>query len=446
MKKILVFIIFFFTVFSLINSQGILRLSEKINSNISQFFKNKHNITYSIIRFDNSTSLSDLELQRFYHLIVTPLEKSENGIFKDFLRGFNNSKGTYDLSRINEITHFISIKIIENMGKLGAGIIIYNRNSNRIVSIRYFEEAIVQPEVALLGISDPGLSSMEYRTDLDMKIDQDILDLSSIEIKGSQYVFILSENKVDIYLLNGDSIKKTYSNKIKWGRPYYPAIHNEGNLFLFSEENSIYLCVGTNFSKFTHIYKFENSVLKKITNLDFIVRDIFQLNDIKYFAGFNFNFGKNFYKGKLYLKQFHTDDFKRGETFIKDLPDFYSASFYKEENEFKSLFLIDRDYKLRVFSDTIKEVSGKDFKFGSAVAIMENLIALSDYSEKNDNLKIFKIGDNIGNPIFNKAIEGSIKTIKRGKINGKTGFWVIIEKNEGVSRRSRVQFWRKNID
>ena len=97
-------------------------------------------------------NLSDLELQRFYHLIITPLERSGNRQFRDLSTGFNNGKGNFDLNRINEINHFISIKLINNMGKIGAGIIIYNRNVNRIVSVKYYEESIKNREVERLDI------------------------------------------------------------------------------------------------------------------------------------------------------------------------------------------------------------------------------------------------------------------------------------------------------
>ncbi len=446
MKKIPIFIFFFFTAFYLINSQGIQRLAEKVKNNISLFFENRHNITYTVSRFDNTSSLSDLELQRLYHLIVTPLENSGNGIFKDLLTGFNNSKGNFDLSRINEVTHLITIKLINNMGNLGAGIIIYNRNNNRIENIKYFEEQILKPEFDLLGVDDPGLSSFEYKKELDMKIDKKVLNISSIQIESTQYIFILLENKIDIYVLNGNSIKKKHTHNIEWGRPYYPAINPEGDLFIFRDKENVYLSAGSNFSKFTNIYKFANSMLTKTAKLDFSVRDMFQLNSVTYLAGFNFSFGKNFYKGKLYLKQFNSEDIKAGETFIKDLPDFYSSSFYKEGEEFKSLYLIDLNYKLRVFSDSINEVPGEDKKFGSAITVMNDYLALSDYSETNDNLKVLKIGDLIGNPIFSKEIKGEIKVIEKGIINEKSGFWVIVEdKREGL-RGSRIQFWRKNID
>lgn len=447
MKKILIFYFFFFTAFFLINSQGIQRLSEKINKNVSVFFENKHEITYSIVRFDNSSSLSDLELQRFYHLIVTPLEKSGSGFFKDLLTGFNGGKGSFDLTRINEVTHIISVKVINHMGNLGAGIVIYNRNNNRIVNIKYFEEPITKPEVSLLGTNDPGLSSREYYKELDMRINQkSLLSLSSTSIAGSQYIFLLSENKIDTYLLSESSIVKKNSHKIEWGRPYYPSIRSEGNLFLFHNEGDVYLSAGSNFSKFSYIYKFGNSGLIKISRLNFSVRDMFKINGTMYFAGFNFNFGKNYFKGKLYLKQFNANNFESGQTFIKDLPDFYSSAFYKEEEEFKSLYLIDRDYKLRVFSDAINEVEVKGTKFGSAIAVRDSFIALSDFTEKNDSIKVLKIGDDYNTPIFNRKIKGSIKLLKRGSINGKMGFWVIVEEDGKGLKKSRIQFWRKNID
>lgn len=374
------------------------------------------------------------------------MEKSGVGIFKDLLTGFNNNKGNFDFSRINEITHFINIKVIDNMGNLGVGIIIYNRNNNRIEGIKYFEEPLIKPEIQLLGINDPGLSSLEYHKEHDIRVNNSVLNLSAINIDGSQYIFLLLENKIDIYLLKGNSMLKNDSQKIEWGMPYYPSIKNEGNLFLFREDKKVYLSVGSNFSKFSYIYQFENSRLSKILKMNFSVKDVFSINGIKYLAGFNFSFGKNFYKGKLFLMQFKNNNIQQGETFVKDLPDFYSSAFYKESDEFKSIYLIDRNYKLRVFSGSINEISAKDLKFGSEIAMWDNFYAISGYTFENDNLKIFKVGENISDPIFNKEITGSIKVLKSGIINGKRGLWVLLEEEGKGLRKSRIQFWRKNID
>lgn len=446
MKKLITYIFFFFASFLLINAQGIQSLSEKINGNIDAFFKNKNQIKYSIIRFESSSNLSDLELQRFYHLIITPLERSGNRQFRDLSTGFNNGKGNFDLNRINEINHFISIKLINNMGKIGAGIIIYNRNVNRIVSVKYYEESIKNREVELLGIKDPGLSSREYSKVYDIRVNSNLLNVASSNIQGTEYVFFLLNDRIDTYTLTENSILKIKSNKIEWGRPYFPSILNEGNLFLFEENSDIYLVAGSNFSRYSHIFNLNNNILKNIAKFDFSVADIFMINGIRYIAGFNYSFGKNFYKGKLYLKQFNSVNFNAGETFIKNLPDFYSAAFFKEGEEFRSLFLIDLNYNMRIFSDTINETPGSDSKFGYTHAISEDVIAISSYTQNNDRLKMIKIGNDLTTPIFNNEISGKIRLIKKGVAEGKPGFWIIVENYNKGFKNLKLQFWRKNID
>ena len=446
MKKLITSTFFFFVAFLLVSSQGIQSLSEKINGNIENFFSNKHQVKYSIIRFESSSNLSDLELQRFYHLIITPLERSENAQFRDFSTGFNNGKGNFDLNRINEINHFISIKLINNMGKLGAGIVIYNRNVNRIVSIKYYEESISKAEVELLGIKDPGLSSGEYSKVYDIRVNHNLLNVASYNIKGTEYIFFLLNDRIDIYTLTENSLLKLKSVKIEWGRPYFPSIHNEGNLFLFEENDDVYLIAGSNFSRYSYIFNLKDNKLKKIAKFDFSVADVFMINGVRYIAGFNFSFGKNFYKGKLFLKQFNFVNFNAGETFIKNLPDFYSAAFFKDRGEFRSLFLIDLNYKMRIFSDTINETSGSDSKFGYTHAISEDVIAISSYTDNNDRLKMMKIGNDINTPLFNKEIKGKIKLIKEGIVEEKHGFWVIVEKSNKGFKNLKLQFWRKNID
>ncbi|MCK5003698.1 MAG: hypothetical protein KAS21_01325 [Candidatus Aminicenantes bacterium] len=421
-------------------------MSEKISGNIENFFSGKNQIKYSIIRFESSSNLSDLELQRFYHMIITPIERSENEQFRDLSTGFNNGKGNFDLNRINEINHFISIKLINNMGKLGAGIIIYNRNVNRIVSVKYYEEPIKKREVELLRIKDPGLSSREYSKLYDIRVSHNLLNVASCNIKGTEYVFFLLNDRIDVYTLTENSILKLKSNEVEWGRPHFPSIQNEGNLFLFEENDDIFLIVGSNFSRYSYIFNLKDNELKRIAKFDFSVADVFIINGVRYIAGFNFSFGKNFYKGKLFLKQFNSVNFNAGETYIKNLPDFYSAAFYKDRGEFRSLYLIDLNYNMRIFSDTINETPGSDSKFGYTHAISEDVIAISSYTENNDRLKMMKIGNDINTPIFNKEIKGKIRLIEKGIVEGKHGFWIIVEKSNKGFKNLKLQFWRKNID
>ncbi len=446
MKKLNISVFFFFVASLLINPEGVQSLSEKINLNIDSFFNNKNQTKYSIIRFESSTNLTDIELQRFYHLIITPLERSDNTQFKDLSTGFNDGRGNFDLNRINEINHFISIKLINNMGKLGAGIVIYNRNTNRIVNIKYYEELIKKEEVELLAIKNPGLSSREYSKVIDIKVNRNLMNIASYNIQGIENIFFLLNDRIDFYTLADNSIFKVGSTKIEWGKPYLPSIQNEGNLFLFKKSDDIFLIAGSNFSRYSYIFNLKSKKLQRIAKLNFSVSDIFQINGVRYIAGFNFNFGKNFYKGKLFLKQFDSINFNTGETFIKDLPDFYSAAFYKENDEFRSLYLIDMNYNMRIFSATINETSGSDYKFGYTHAISEDIIASSSYTNDNDRLIMFRIGNDISTPIFDQKITGKIKLIKKGIAEGKHGFWVIVEKSNKGFKNLKLQFWRKNID
>lgn len=445
MKKLIVFSFFFLLISIFISSQGIQILSDKISENIETFFADKHQVKYSIIRFENYSSLSDLELQRFYGLIITNLERSEVADFKDILTGFNNGKGNFDLNRINEVNHFVTIKLINNMGKLGAGVIIYNRNLNRIVSVRYYEEQINKREIELLSIKDPGVSSREYFKVFDLRVNKNLLNIVSCDIKGTEYLFFLLTDRIDIYTIVKNSISKKSTRRINWEKPYFPSIKNEGNLFLFKENSEIFFAAGSNFSKYSYVYKLEGSELKSHSRMEFSIADVIKINDIRYIAGFNYNFGMNFYKGKLFLKQFKHLNFNSGETFAKTLPDFYSAAFYKEGDDFRSIFLIDLDYNMRVFSDTMNEAAGFESKFGSTHAISGNVIAVSDHVDKNDRLRMLKIG-NIMTPLFNIRIKGEIKLIKNGILKGYKGFWIIVENNTKGIVKLNLQFWRKNID
>lgn len=445
MKKLITVIFFFLLTSIFINSQGIQILSKKISGNIETFFSDKNRVNYSIIRFENYSYLSDLELQRFYDLIITDLERSETARFKDLLTGFNNGKGNFNLNRINEINHIVTIKLINNMGKLGAGIIIYSRNLNRIVSIRYYEEPIKKREIELLGISDPGISSREYLKVFDLKVNKNLLNVASYNINGTEHIFFLLNDRIDVYKITENSISKKNTNRIDWERPYFPAIHNEGNLFLFEDNSEIFLVAGSNFSKYSYVFKITGNKLKSFSKMNFCAFDVFMINEVRYIAGFNFSFGKNFYTGKLFLKQFKSVNFDSGETFVKSLPDFYSAAFLKDGADFRSIFLVDLNYNMRVFSDTMSETTGFESKSGSTHAISDSVIAVSDHVETNDRLKILKI-ENKMNPIFDKKIQGEIKLIKNGTFGGKRGFWIIVKTDNNGLKKLKLQFWRKNID
>ncbi len=446
MKKFSIYIFFFLVIILNIRSQGIQELAQKITSNIISFSQSEHQLNCSIIRFKSSSSLSDLELQRFYHLIITPLESSGAIRFRDFLTGFSNSSGNFNMNRINETTFLISIKLINNLGKLGAGVIIYNRNIDRIVSVRYFENFVKQPEVALLGIKDPGVSSAEYIKKFDLKVNHSMLNVDSTMINNTEYIFFLLSERINIYTFKDNSIKKEGSFKIEWGKPYFPAIKNEGNLFIFRENEKVFIVVGSNFSRYSFVLKYEDNKIIKVARLKFSVQDVLKVNGVKYLAGFNYNFGKNYYKGKLYLKKFNISNIRSSETYIKNLPDFYSAAFYKQGSDLRSLFIIDLNYNLRIFSDALNERKGVGPRYGSTHAIMDDYIALSDYSTNNDRLMVLKIGNDLDNPIFMKEIKGEIKIIKRGVINNKKGFWIIIDRRKNGFANLNLQFWRKNID
>jgi len=446
MKKLFIFCLFFFFFFDFISSQGIQVLSEKIHSNIKNYFKEKKGVNYSIIRFEDNYKFSDLELQRFYNLIVTELEISDKNRFFDLSTGFNNGRGSFDLNRISKINYYVSIKIINNMGKIGVGIVIFNRNINRIVSVKYVEESVSRNEIELLSIKDPGLSNREYSKVYDIGVSGDILSIASLSKDEVENIFLLFPDRIDVFVLKNNSIKKNSSVKIRWGRPYFPSIKMEGNIFMYSDNSGIYLFVGSNFSKYSHVFRLRENRLIQAEKMDFSVFNIISINDQIYMAGFNYDFGKNFYKGKLYLKSFNVSNLVAGKIFVKKIPDFYSASFHKEGMKFQALFLIDKNYNLRVFTDKVSDSNEINKKYGSALAVLNNMIILSDFSMINDRIKILGMNSIPSTPVFDMEVSGSIKLIKKGKVNNYEGFWVIVEDNDRRSGKSKLQFWRKDIE
>ncbi len=446
MRKSIIFCIFFTLAVAFINSQGIQVLSEKIHNNITDFFKEMRGVNYSIIKFEDSFKFTDLELQRFYNLIVTKLEESDKDHFFDLATGFNNGRGNFNLNRISRINYYITIKIINNMGNLGAGILIYNRNLERVVSVKYVEVSVDKNEIEILSTKDPGLANREYLKMNDIRISGNLLSVDSFLIDGTDNIFFLFPERIDVYTLENNTIKKINSVKIRWGRPFYPSIEMEGNIFVYSENSQIYVFAGSNFSKYSHVFKFNENKLGQLSKLDFSVFDIVSINGKIYMAGFNYDFGKNFYNGKLYLKSFNASNLSSGEIFIKKIPDFYSASFYKKGVNFQALFLIDKNYNMRIFTDKVSDSKRIDRKYGSAIAVLNDLIVVSDFSKANDRIKVLGINADSSTPIFDKEIFGSIKFIKEGKVGKYKGFWMLVKNNGEVSEKSKLQFWRKDIE
>ncbi len=439
---------FFFLIASIsVHSNGIQSLSVKVANSIDKFCNGIGNVRYSIINLTNHSKLSDIELQRFYHLIVSAIERQRNNNFTDLITGFEKDRGIFDLNKINLVSYTVSLKIVNNMGKLGIGIAVYNRNTENIVFIKYFEESVNLKEIELLGTENSRIGKYEYKKSYEIKVTKDLLDVSSLKNKDkSDNIFFLFSRKIDIYNLRDNNLKKINSIRIEWGRPYYPAIKSEGKLFVYSNKEEIFIFAGINSSPISLIFSYKNGNIKQIGKLKFVVTSIMLINGQKYLSGFKYSLGKNFFRGNLFLKTFNEMSLESGEVFKKNLPEFYSAILMKDDLIFSGLYLIDKNYKLHVYSGNMDEVANSDRRYGSTLSIKNKFVGISDYLRGNDNFMIVKNENGIDKPIHTIPINGEIKFIKGGEFGGYSGFWILKSEKKGNYKDYKLQFRRKNID
>lgn len=420
-------------------------LSLRAANHILTFFAGKQNVRYSVVKLENYSILSDGASQKFYQLLVSKLEANTTYKFTDLFISFRRGKGKFNLNRIYKLNYMVYIKLMNNRGKLGVGIVVYSRDKDRIVSLKYLETEVSVGERELLMARDYGFKNTGFTRVVEMKVGNNLLDCKSyLDTRGGLRHFFYYPEKIEIYRSEGNNLRKTESIKLKWGRPYYPARQPEGKLFISARGNRIFLAAGGNFSATTKLFTQTNQQWRELKGIGFLPFRSISINNSLFVAGARYEVGKNFFKNVIYLAPYDETSLIDQSILEKQVPYFYSLDFSQGETNLESIHLIDLQYNYRFYTSDFEQKVVSQNKHGSALQSLAGYwLATSDYTHKQDRLFIYKLAEGSLRLVYENPIDGEIVFISNGIWKSHAGFWVLVNKGEGKIADNQLQFWSK---
>jgi hypothetical protein len=429
--------------------QGLEQLAAKTFDSISDFFKDKYNVRTSIIKFENFSGFSDIVAQKYYQLLVAKFESQKDVIFNDLMINFSKNRGKFNLMRIGKLNYLIYIKLIRNREKIGAGAVIFSKSLDRIVHIKYVEEALTTGEKDIINTVDYGFKTVGFSKTIEFGAKKNLLDFKTIcESGGEERFFFYYPEEIEIYKMVGSQFRKFFSFKFKWGRPYYPVIQPEGKLSYFYRGSTLYLTAGNNSSTRSKIFEFADNQWREVDSVNFVPFKLIRINNGEYLAGASYQEGKNVFEGKIRLAPFRSGKLKTEEIYEKSLPLFYAIAFSVNDHNLDSIHVIDKEYRYRYFASDFEEGTVENERRGSSLcALNGKWLAVSDYSESVDTLYFYRIDMGSRELVFENKVNGEVIFISDGSWKKKEGFWVYVKmkvERENINAEYRLQFWSKN--
>jgi len=448
MKKKIFFSIIFLFIVSVFYSQGLDQLAQKVNKGILDFFQDKYKVRTSIIKFENLSGQTDLMAHKFYQLLVSKLESSKTISFVDLLINFNEKRGQFNLNMVNKFNYWIYLKLIKNRSKIGAGLVIFSRSLDRIVWVKYFETLLSSGEKNILNTTGFGFKSLGFSKEIEIEANINLLDLKTVSDPNGQYsYYFYYPEKIIVYRLNGNLLKKDFSIKLKWGRPFYPVLEYAGRMLIFQIGNFQYLTVGNNFSPASVVFINQNNQWQEIGRVKFVPLKFIELNKNLYLTGSRYEEGKNHFQNKIILLPFDSGKFDKNQIFEKQIPYFYSLDFSTKDKELMSIHLVDRDYYYRFFAADFEEGTVERVKRGSSLSILDDQwLAVSDYTTLADKIYFYKVENGSRSLIYENEIPEEVVFISSGVWKANNGFWIYVKKSLKYGDDFRLQFWRKSAE
>jgi hypothetical protein len=444
--------------------RGLSELSAKTAANILEFFDDKYNVKTAIIRYDNISGASDLVAQKFYQLIVAKLEnaKTLTGSFQytDLMINFSKNQGQFNLNRVHSLNYLVYLKLTRNKNKIGAGVSIFSRISDKIVYIRYAESVFdVQEqdifETSRFGFQDAGFSKL---VEIDAKAG--LLDFKSFQDHQGKLRFLFFyPGEVQFFSEQRNRLERYFSYPLKWDGTYYPVMAEEGKMAVFNGGDRFYITLGANFSRYAKVLELIGADCTEGGTIDFIPFRRIGINDEDYLVGARFSLGKNYFEQLLLLAPFAhlttgrlSQDKESYPFLLKEVYPFYALDFSTvgEARTLDSLHLIDRDYKYRYFGDNFQQLTVEEAgnRGASLCAFNGVWLAVSDYSRGYDTLYFYKIEKGSRALVFQNSIAGEILLISEGMWKAARGFWLYVkmQKSPGATPEFKLQFWSKKSE
>lgn len=445
MKRKTFFCGLLFFLSGLVSAQGVDQLADRSAGGINDFFSQENYLRTSIVTFENFSGLSDQIAQKFYQLLVAKLESHQRIQFSDLMINFNRNRGVFNLSNVSHLDYLLYVRLIRNREKLGVGLVIFSKTLDKIVNVQYKEVLLAEGEAQVLSAREYGFKSLGFSRVVEIETRQNLLDIKSIQVpSGEFHYFFYYPERIDIFRQDNERLEKVSSVPLQWGNPYYPVQEFEGKLAVFQLKGDLFLSAGGNFSPHSHIFRYRNSQWEIFSRIEFVPFRFIQVNQQFYLAGSKYNLGKNYFINKIYLVSIENADFKNGKMFEKTIPEFYSLDFALSGDKLISIHMIDREYRYRFFTADFKEKTVENGKRGSSLmALDDNWVAVSDFSQGADTVYFYKIENGSRNLVYKNRISGEIVFISAGKWKTYPGFWLLVKKGKKNDTGFYLEFWQK---
>jgi len=430
-------------------SQGIQPLVNKTAAVINEVMQARYNPSATIIAFENHTELTDMAAQKFYQLLVSRLESTALKGFSlmDSMVGFNGGKGRFHNRGMHEAGFLISLKMIRSAARIGVGVSVFSRRTDRLVAVRYVSEIIPPGELRILNIPERSFASTGFAMVTRMQADTDLMDICSrAEPDGRVRHYFLSPEKIDIFEWQSRRMVRLLSLPIDWGRPFTPARHMEGRILVFFNQMGTWLTAGANISPNARVFLFQEGKWGQQDPLDFVPLRHVMINDIPYLAGMRYSPGRNFFQGGLVLMPLDTGRPEKNRMYEKPLPEAYALDFTTGGGRLAALHLVDRDYHYRVYTrDFENSTADERLRGGSLGALDSGWLAVSDYSRGNDRAFFFSTREGGLREVYEEEFPSrEIRFIRPGIWDGDEGFWICLEGRDVAGPETELQFWKKN--
>ncbi|MBN2399362.1 MAG: hypothetical protein JXI33_03375 [Candidatus Aminicenantes bacterium] len=422
-------------------------LVQEAADTVQVFFKDKTAVRVAVVQFENYSELTDLAMQKIYQLLAARLENNQGIQASDLLLNFVNGRGEFNLSKVNELDYLIYLKLIQNKSKTGLGMAIFSRWQDKLVSIKYTEKNISQSEMELLNVNNFAFSEMGFSKLADFESKNNLLDVQSVcGPDGITRYFFYYPDEIIIYLARGDRLEKQSSFILTWTRPFYPVLHFQGKLLLFTFNQELVMTVGGNFSPYAQVLIFRDNQWLPTAKIGFIPFKQLMFNQNLYLVGAIYDEGKNYFKDKIFFMPF-TDPAVHSGIVEKKIFPAYDMDFSIQDGQLQGIHVIDRNYFYHLLTADFSEETPEQVQKGASLSASNGQwLAVSDYSRQTDQIFFYDIKAGGQRPAYTGRVAGEIEFISAGIWQKINGFWVCSRLTQDGYGRSIVQFWGKRHD
>jgi len=422
-------------------------LVQEAADHVQAFFKNKTATRVAVVQFENYSGLTDLAMQKVYQMLTARLENDTNIKAADLLLNFANGRGEFNKSKLNELDYLLYLKIIQNKSKTGLGVAIFSRWQDKLVSIMYAERNISAGEMDFLNVANFAFPELGFSRLSEFESKKNLLDVQGINgADGAARYFFFYPDEIIIYAAREDRLEKQSAIKLKWSRPFYPVLHYQGKLLIFTFNQSLLMTAGGNFSSYAQVLTLRNEQWLETAKVNFVPCKQIVFNQGLYLAGVRYEEGKNYFKDRIFLLPF-SDPIDNSATVEKKTFPAYDIDFSTQEGQLQGVHLIDRNYQYHLLTADFAEKNPEANKKGASLAASDGQwLAVSDYSRQADQLFFYDIRSGGQRPVYTGKVTGEIQFISAGTWQAVKGFWVCYRSSLENYDRSMLQFWGKRHD